>query len=123
LNHPYKVVRIGAYRTLVVVFVKHLDYRANVASIVCFDDDCQIAGAAIELTHMFLLFSDIALMAGAQSGTNPPGQFGLTRPRKKPSSRGLLPAWLPFRPHPAFAEPPCPGRQVGVGVSPSLNDL
>ena len=35
-------------------------------------------------------------------------------------SCGAAPAWLPVRPHPACAEPSCPGRQVGEGVSPLL---
>jgi hypothetical protein len=40
--------------------------------------------------------------------------------QKKPTN-SELPAWLlPKEPH-VHLQPPCPGRQVGVGLRPTLN--
>jgi hypothetical protein len=41
------------------------DDRAYVDRVKRFDGDGEVAGSAIELTHVNLLFSGIALMAGA----------------------------------------------------------
>jgi hypothetical protein len=50
---------------LVVVLVKNPDDRTDVDRVKRFDGDGEVAGSAIELTHLNLLFSGIALMAGA----------------------------------------------------------
>ena len=48
-----------------MVFVKNPNDRANVDGVVGFNGDGEVAGAAIELTHVNFMFSGIALMAGA----------------------------------------------------------
>jgi hypothetical protein len=50
---------------LVVVLVKNSDDGSNVDRVKRFDGDGEVTGTAVELTHMNLLFSGIALMAGA----------------------------------------------------------
>jgi len=71
---------------------------------------------------MNLLFSGIALMAGAAIWNKSPRSVMVDQTMKKPSSRGLIPAWLPVRPHPAFAVTTLPGWAGWQWVNHSLDD-
>jgi hypothetical protein len=66
-----------------VVFVKNPDDRANVDGVIGFHGDGEVAGAAIELTHVYLLFSDSALMAGAAIWNKSPRSVVVDQTMKK----------------------------------------
>ena len=66
-----------------MVFVKNPDDGANVCWVKRFDGDGEVAGSAIELTHMNLLFSGIALMAGATIWNKSPRSVVVDQTMKK----------------------------------------
>ena len=66
-----------------MVLVKNPDDGANVGWVKRFNGDGEVAGAAIELTHMNLLFSGIALMAGAAIWNKSPRSVKADQPMKK----------------------------------------
>ena len=68
---------------MVVVLVKNPDDRTDVDRVKRFDGDCEVAGAAIELTHLNLLFSGIALMAGATIWNKSPRSVIVDQTMKK----------------------------------------
>ena len=80
---PKEVVRLNAESGLVEVFVKNPDDGAYVDRVKRFDGDSEVAGAAIELTHMNLLFSGIAFMAGAAIWNKSPRSVKADQPMKK----------------------------------------
>ena len=79
--------------------------------------------AYIEPYSSLLLFSDIAFVAGAAIWNKSPQSVMWTNHEKSPQQGGLdaIPLDCPTGPH--LVVPPCPVRQVGVGVSPTLDDI
>ena len=66
-----------------MVFVKNPDDITDVDGVKRFDGDGEVAGTAIELTHMNLLFSGIALMAGAAIWNKSPRSVMVDQTMKK----------------------------------------
>jgi hypothetical protein len=66
-----------------VVLVKNPDDGAYVHGIIGIDCDGEVAGAAIEFAHMNLLFSGIALMAGATIWNKSPRSVMVDQTMKK----------------------------------------
>lgn len=82
-NVPEKSVWLNTQGRLFVVFVKNPNDGANVYGIERFDGEGEVAGSAIELTHVVLLFGDIALIAGVAIWTNSPRSFMASQTMKK----------------------------------------
>ena len=66
-----------------MVFVKNPDDGAYVHGVKRFDGDGEVAGSAIELSQVNLLFSGIALMAGAAIWNKSPRSFMVDQTMKK----------------------------------------
>ena len=66
-----------------MVFVKNTNDGADVYGVERFDGDSEVTGSAIELTHMLLLFSGIALMAGAAIWNKSPRSVVVDQTMKK----------------------------------------
>jgi hypothetical protein len=70
---------------------------------------------------------DVVRIPALRSTEDPRSNIFLIGHKKIPPSfdeEGWLscdPVSLPNRPHPLLRDPPCPGRQVGEGVSPTLD--
>ena len=66
-----------------MVFVKNPDDGAYIHGVIGIDSDGEVAGSAIELTHLYLLFSGIDLMAGAAIWNKSPRSFMVDQTMKK----------------------------------------
>jgi hypothetical protein len=52
---------------LISVLANDFNDSANIDRVKCLDDDCQIAGPTVELTHVNLLFSGFAGFGGGRN--------------------------------------------------------
>jgi hypothetical protein len=76
LDKPDHIILGADQGHLVSVLGQHVDDIANVDRVEGLYNDCQITGAAVELTHTNLLFSGIALMAAAAIWNKSPRSVG-----------------------------------------------